>query len=189
MPILLGLAAIIAGLLFWLYRLNHAVDTVRDLDGKTQGLQRQARNFGLALFGTRLQRVDDPRLAATILMLQLVRTGAPVTASEKTQIMEIMETELHVTKIEAMFVRAWSYTDQNRVFSPIADELLPLLRDKLMPSERRDLLAMLTKVANAFGEASELQRQAIARLGHLLAVSPALARVETVQGDDGGLRS
>lgn len=172
MPIVLGLAAIVGGLLFWLYRLNHAVDTVRELDGKTQGLQRHARNAGLTIFGTRLQRVTDPRLAATILMLQLVRTGAPVTAAEKTRIMEIMESELHVTKIEAMFVRAWGYTEQNRVFSPIADELVPLLRSRLTEAEGDDLVGMLTRVANAYSEASELQLAAIARLRRALKGSP-----------------
>src|ERR1700709_2757969 len=108
MPILLGLVAFIGIILMALYRINNAIDSARELDGKTQGLQRAARNAGRTIFGTRLQRVTDPRLAATILMLQLVRTGAPVTAAEKTRIMEIMETELHVGKVEAMFVRAWS---------------------------------------------------------------------------------
>ncbi len=169
MPILLGLVAIVGGLLFWLHRLNHSVDTMRELDGETQGLQRHARNAGLTISGTRLQRVNDPRLAATILMLQLVRTGAPVTAAEKTQIMEIMENELHVAKIEAMFVRAWGYTEGNRVFSPVADELVPLLRNRLTPVERADLIGMLTRVANAYGEASELQLAAIARLSRALA--------------------
>lgn len=51
------------------------MDTVRELDGKTQGLQRHARSAGLTIFGTRLQQVNGPRLDATILMLQLERTG------------------------------------------------------------------------------------------------------------------
>ncbi len=163
MPVLLGLMTIFGVVLYWIYRVNSAVDTVNDLDGKTQGLQRHARNIGLDLFGTRLQRVRDPRLAATILMIQLVRTGA-VTAAERTTIMELMERDLNIAKIQATYVRAWGYTEQNRVFSPIANELVPLLRDKLTIAERGQLIDMLTMVANAYSEASELQVEAIARL-------------------------
>jgi uncharacterized tellurite resistance protein B-like protein len=185
MPVLLGLLAIIGAIIFWLYRIHHAVETAQDLNDKTRGLQRHARNAALSIFGTPLQRVNDPRLAAVILMLQLVRTGAPVTASEKTQIMEVMEQDLQITKIEAVFVRAWSYTEQNRAFSPVADELVPLLRNRLTEDERRDLLAMLTKVANAYGEATELQTEAINRLKRrLLMPEPNFTvRAETPFGD------
>ncbi|WP_158809930.1 TerB family tellurite resistance protein [Beijerinckia sp. L45] len=188
MPILLGLVAFVGIILVALYRINSAIDSVRELDGKTQGLQRVARNAGLSIFGWRLQRVTDPRLAATILMLQLVRTGAPVTAAEKTRIMEIMETELHIGKVEAMFVRAWSYTEQNRVFSPIADELIPLLRDRLTTVERDDLIGMLTKVANAYTSPSELQLEAINRLKRrLLLPEPNFTvQAERPFGDEAG---
>lgn len=86
-----------------------------------------------------------------------------MTAAEKTCIMEIMEAEPHVARIEAIFVRAWKYTDQNRSFSPVADELAPLLRNQLTMDERSDLIRMLTKVAEAYGEPSELQLAGIGR--------------------------
>ena len=167
MPVLVALAALIGTVTYLIWRATYAVQTVKavkDLGRDTQGLQRHARNAGLTMFGSRLGRVQDPRLAATILMLQLVRTGAPVTATEKTQIMELMEGQLQISNIETIFVRAWSYTEQNRVFSPIADELVPLLRAKLTIDERLQLVDMLRTVANAYGEASELQIEAINRL-------------------------
>ena len=40
---------------------------------------------------------------------------------------------------------AWSCTEQNRVFSPVADELTPLLRKRLAPDERHQLCDMLGK--------------------------------------------
>ena len=46
----------------------------------------------------------------------------------------------------------------------MADELTPLLCDRLTVEERRQLVSMLTDVANAYGEESELQAGAIARL-------------------------
>ena len=42
----------------------------------------------------------DPRLAAKVMMLQLVRTDLPITAAEKTTIMELMESPLGIADIE-----------------------------------------------------------------------------------------
>ena len=164
MPELVVLLAIIGGIFYWIWRVNYAVKTVKELHSDTKGLRRRARSTATRLIGTKLQRVQDPRVAATILMLQLVRTGAPVTATEKTQIMELMENPLQIANIETIFVRAWRYTEQNRAFSPIADELVPMLRRKLTPDERMQLIEMLRKVANAYSEASELQVEAMNRL-------------------------
>ena len=166
--IVLGLAALLGGIFYLIWRANNAVHTVKELDHNTQGLQRQARHVGVSIFGTRLERVDDPRLAATILMLQLVRTGSHVTAAEKTQIMELMEEPLRIANIETIFTRAWGYTTAKRAFPPVADELVPMLRRRLDPDERLELIAMLTKVANAYGEAGELQSAGIARLKRAL---------------------
>ena len=173
MPVLVALAALIGGICFFVWRAHYAVQTVKaakEVDRHT-GLGRHARNAGSIVFGTCLTRVNDPRLAAVILMLQLVRTGAPVTAAEKTQIMELMEDPLQISNIEMIFVRAWSYTEANRVFSRIADELVPMLRTKLTVDERLQLVDMLRKVANAYGEASELQTEAINRLKRRLTMA------------------
>ena len=85
--------------------------------------------------------------------------------------MELMEDPLQIANIEAIFVRAWSYTEQHRVFSRIADELVPLLRAKLTVDERLQLIDMLRTVANAYGEASELQIEAINRLKRRLTMA------------------
>ena len=37
--------------------------------------------------------------------------------------MELMENPLAISSIETILVRAWSYTEQIRVFSPVADDL------------------------------------------------------------------
>ena len=125
------------------------------------------------LFGSRLTRVGDPRLAATILMLQLVRAGSHVTAAEKTQVMELMEAPLGIANVATIFTRAWGYTDGRRAFAPVADELVPMLRRRLSADEAEQLVEMLLKVANAYGEASELQLAGIARLRRKLIVSEA----------------
>lgn len=176
MPFLLLVIAVLGGVLFWVLRVHGTVKGLQEVDRDTKGLQRRARSALQDLIGTPLARVRDVRLAATILMVQIVRTGSPVTAAEKTQILAFLETPLQVENAPALFERAWTYTQERRPFSLVADELLPLLRDALTPEERLELVAMLTKVAGAHSSPSELQREAVARLKRrLLADRPALA--------------
>ena len=178
MPILLGLIGIIVAGLFWILRTHGAVKGLQEVNRDTKGLQRRAVSTLQNLVGTPLQRVRDPRLAAVILMIQLVRTGSPLTASEKTRILEYMERPLEVDRISATFERAWGYTQARLPFSQVADALAPLLRDALTVAERGELIAMLTQVASAHSPPSELQREGIARLKRRLLVGegPVLVR-------------
>ena len=169
--IILGLAALLGGIYYLIRRAHGTVRTAKQFGAETQELQRTAGTLGFMLFGSPLARVSDPRLAATILMLQLVRTGSHVTAAEKTQIMELMETPLGIGNVETIFTRAWGYTDGRRAFAPVADELVPLLRRRLGAEESEQLVEMLLAVANAYGEASELQLAGIARLRRKLCAS------------------
>ncbi|MCJ2089211.1 TerB family tellurite resistance protein [Methylobacterium sp. E-005] len=164
MPLILGLIGIFTAILFWVLRVHGTVKGLQVVDRDTKGLQRRAVSTFEDIVGTPLQRVRDPRLAATILMIQIVRTGSPLTASEKTRILEFMETPLQIERISATFERAWGYTQARRPFSQVSEQLVPLLRESLTPAERGDLIAMLTQVAGAHSAPSELQREGIARL-------------------------
>lgn len=164
MPLLLGLVGIIAAILFWVLRVHGTVKGLQAVDRDTKGLQRRAVSTFENIVGTPLQRVRDPRLAATILMIQLVRTGSPLTASEKTRILEFMETPLEIERISATFERAWGYTQARLPFSQVSDQVIPLLRETLTRAERTQLIEMLTQVAGAHSAPSELQREGIARL-------------------------
>ncbi|MBE7196676.1 MAG: TerB family tellurite resistance protein [Parafilimonas terrae] len=172
MPLLLGLVGILAAILFWVLRVHGTVKGLQAVDRDTKGLQRRAVSTFEDIVGTPLQRVRDPRLAATILMIQIVRTGSPLTASEKTRILEFMETPLEIERISATFERAWGYTQARLPFSRVSDQIIPLLRETLTPDERAQLIAMLTQVAGAHSAPSELQREGIARLRRRLQTSP-----------------
>ncbi|SDA26371.1 Tellurite resistance protein TerB [Methylobacterium sp. UNC378MF] len=178
MPILLGLIGLIAAGLFWILRTHGTIKGLQEVNRDTKGLQRRAVSTIEDFVGTPLQRVRDPRLAAVILMIQLVRTGSPLTASEKTRILAYMENPLEVDRISASFERAWGYTQARLPFSQVADALTPLLRDALTPAERGELITMLTQVAGAHSPPSELQREGIARLKRRLLAGEVHALVQ-----------
>ena len=113
---------------------------------------------------SRLAEVRDPKLAAAVLMIQLVRTGAPVTSAEKAAILDLLETRLKVKQPEKMYDEAWAYTENRAFFSLMSDQLLPLLKDRLGGEERLQLIDMLQQTASAYNGASELQQSSISRL-------------------------
>ena len=164
MPLILGLIGIVVAILFWILRVHGTVKGLQDVDRDTKGLQRRARTAFEDIVGTPLERVRDPRLAATILMIQLVRTGSPLTESEKTRIFKFMETPLEIARLSASFEWAWTYTQARLPFARVADPLVPLLRRTLTGAERAELIEMLTRVAGAHSAPSQLQREGIARL-------------------------
>ncbi|KQT50114.1 hypothetical protein ASG52_08620 [Methylobacterium sp. Leaf456] len=175
MPVLIVAITVLAGILFWVLRAHGTVKQIREVDRDTKGLQRRAKSAIQGLIGTPLERVNDVRLAAVILMIQIVRTGSPVTASEKTRILELMENPLQVEAISATFERAWRYTEGRRPFSLVADPLVPLFRERLTEDERLHFVEMLTQVASAHSAPSELQREALVRLKRrLTGAAPAL---------------
>lgn len=168
MPLLLGLLGLLAAGLFWVLYMHRTVKGLQEVDRDTKGVQRRAVSAIRNIVGTPLERVRDARLAAVILMIQIVRTGSPVTASEKTKILEFMEDPLAFENISAAFEQAWGYTQQRFPFSQVSDPLIPLLRSRLSVDERMELITMLTQVASAHSAPSELQREGIARLKNRL---------------------
>jgi len=164
LPILILVAATLAGVVFWVLRVHGTVTRLREVDRDTKGLQRRTRSALADLFGSPLERVSDVRLAAVILLIQIVRTGSPITAAEKTRILELMERPLEIEAISRMFERAWAYTQARHPFSQIADPLVPLLKARLTEAERLQFVEMLRSVAAAHSAPSELQREALARL-------------------------
>lgn len=164
MVVVIGILAVVGGILIWVLRAQYAVRAVRDLNHDTKGVQRRIKHAVEDFVGTPLGRVRDPRLAAAILMIQLVRAEGHMVAGEKTEIITLMESRLGVSDAPALFEKAWDYTHATRPFSLFADELLPLLQRQLSFDECRELVGMLQSVAAADVPPSELQSEAITRL-------------------------
>lgn len=164
MVVVFAILAVLGAVLFWVLRANMAVRAVRELDQDTRNVRRRIKHAVQDMIGTPLGRVGDPRLAAAILMIQLVRAEGHMVAEEKTAIIDLLGTKLGAPDPAVLFEKAWGYTHAGRPFSYFADELLPLLKRQLTFEECRDLLAMLQRVADAEASPSELQSEAITRL-------------------------
>jgi len=148
--------------IWWLLRVGF--DTFRPGSEEARGRRRFRLGAPDLLSGTPLKEINDARLASIVLMIQLIRMEAPLTAPEKNAILTLMENPLGIAPRQAMYERAFRLTERGRSFTSVAEDLLPLLLVRLALAERLQLLSMLGQVAEAWGEASEGQRAAIAGL-------------------------
>jgi uncharacterized tellurite resistance protein B-like protein len=164
MHIVIAILSGIAAIFYWMFRLQWAARSIRDLDRNTPRLRNRSKRAFDRLVGSRHSRIRDPRLAATVLMIQLVRTGAPLTHAERRQIIALLAGPLGIGDPDAMFRKAWRYTRRRGSFPSMADDMVPMLRVRLSVDERFQLIGMLRQTAAAYGGESELQAQMIARL-------------------------
>jgi len=148
--------------IWWLLRVGF--DTLRPGSDEARGRRRFRLGAPDLMSGTALRLINDVRLASVVLMIQLVRMDAPLSASEKNTILALMEDPLGISPRQSMYERAFQITERGRPFDAVAEELLPLLLVRLTPAQRAQLLGMLTQVAEASGGASEAQHMALAGL-------------------------
>jgi hypothetical protein len=170
MPVVAALAgAVLTGLFYWLIwgrgldylelRWRESRDRKRDTARRAAALEAQR--------SVPLRSIADPRDAATVLMALVARQrGVPtpeqsaLIALEMRQILEL-DREVPHRLAFAMFA-----AEQAAVPDEAVAALAPLLRDKLTPSEREDLLGMLQRVAELHGGATDGQERLIAHIGH-----------------------
>lgn len=172
MPALIVAAALIVAMLYWIVQ-RYRVPLDPDLnESGIDGLLHRTAVTRLDGARWRLWQVRDVRLAAAILMLQIVRTGSPVTQAERDRILGFLADPLRIRDPAAMLERAMDYAVARRPFHQTADLLLPLLRERLTDDERDALIAMLIAVAGAHSPPSDLQRAALARFRDRLCAGP-----------------
>lgn len=164
MLIVIAILSGIAVIFYWMFRLQSAARSVRELDRDTRHLRNRGKRVFEGFIGSSHRRIRDPRLAATVLMIQLVRTGAPLTYDERLKIMALVRGPMQIDDPEPMFRKAWRYTKRRGSFPSIATDVVPMLRARLSVDERFQLIGMLRQTASAYGEESELQAEMIARL-------------------------
>ncbi|MBA8881551.1 TerB family tellurite resistance protein [Phyllobacterium myrsinacearum] len=164
MHIIVAILSGIASLFYLIFRLQSAARSVRELDKDTHHLRNKGKRVFEGFIGSRHGRIRDPRLAATVLMIQLVRTGAPLTNDERLKIIALVRGPMQINDPDRMFRKAWRYTTRRGSFPSIARDMMPMLRARLSVDERFQLIGMLRQAAAAYSEESELQAEMIAGL-------------------------
>lgn len=156
--------------IYWFIRMD-GLDHLRELSARRREEARKANARDLARTAG-LRAVDDPRDAATILMLLISRGGEPspeqIAAIEKTLVRVFgFDGELVERMTQARFIArsAESFEQAARIFCD-------LFKKRLTAEERRELVAMLSDIARLDG-ALQGQTEAIERLKQNIGLAPA----------------
>lgn len=152
MGILAALVAAFAAVGVFLWRFNVASQTARELVDTAD----DARGFFRRLAWSRklkkhpLDMVDDPREAATAMMVTLAQYKGPLTETQERLILGEMVANFDMPGEDArdMLARArWMTREATDVHHTLT-RLAPAINNKCSVDEKRDLLAMLKIVAD-----------------------------------------
>lgn len=149
--------AIASGIALWTWRAQRAAEAARELEGiaKTAANLPRKLAFKRKTGKAGLQLVDDPREAATILMVEIGRAGREWSRETRDVIEDIIirEFELVSEDAEALIAHA-SFLLRD---GPVADAVVTrmskmiLQQDAIGPKEIVDLDGMLVAVSEADG--------------------------------------
>ncbi|MCF6197882.1 MAG: TerB family tellurite resistance protein [Hyphomicrobiaceae bacterium] len=165
MHILLGILGVIGSLGMLLWRIKMASDAAKDIAQTAQGAKNylRRRRWEKRATADPLKDMEDPREAAATMMAALAAYDSTISEREEKTILHEIKTNFDTDDRLASELLAhgrWLSKDAGDLNSFLSHLMPPIMRH-LGPKEKNDLLTMLTNVANANGEASDLEKDAI----------------------------
>jgi uncharacterized membrane protein len=170
MPFILMILGAIAGAAFWWWRLKamgEAASEIHDAAGKVIGKYKRHK-FRQKVEGATLTAVTDPAAAAIIMMIAVAQEDRPLDDETEAAIQrEAVETMGQANPSEVMIFSKW-------VASNVADAndvsyaYRKLWTDNLTVDERRDLVAMVQRIASLRGGPTPSQKAKLEKLSERL---------------------
>jgi hypothetical protein len=170
MPFLLIALTVLSAAAFWYFRMRdvgQAAGDIVDQAQRVRGAYRR-RQFRQKVGSSPINAVDDPVLAATAMLVALAALSASPSGrlSEKAEaaIKSEMRAIMNVAEIDEAFTFAKWVADHAADPNHLSLKFSKLWLTELNATERADLLAMASRVAEVEGPPSILQRDALVRL-------------------------
>ncbi len=158
------------GFIFWrMHSASQAAREIIDTADEARGFWRRLQ-WGRKVSVNPLDAIEDPREAAAAMMVVLAQSDGEMTERERTAILGLLvETfQANGRQAEEFLAHARWLVRDSRDPDNCFRRVQALLRKKLQPGERRDLVAMLRKVADADGKPGAVETEAIRRLERAL---------------------
>lgn len=170
--ILLSVLGVLGFLLWRLNSANQAAREIIDTADQARGFWRRFQ-WGRKVNVNPLDAIEDPREAVATLMVVLAQSDGEITERERTVILGLLvETfQANGKQAEEFLAHARWLARESRDPENCFRRVFPLLQKRLGPTERSDLVAMLHKVANADGQAAQLESEAVRRIERALTVT------------------
>jgi uncharacterized tellurite resistance protein B-like protein len=141
----------VIGLIIW--RLNQAASVARDVAEAANEVSGLARRWSWMRKANRhpLDGISDPREAATAMMVAIAQYDGAISERERLAIIDCVSETFGSTAEQAEEMLAQARFMVKDVVDPSScfSRLAPLVEKQLGPAERRELIEMLMRVANA----------------------------------------
>lgn len=172
MHILLGIAAAVVGVIFFLYRLNMAakagqevVETVKDLRN-----MKRSHDFRKKAGQDPARHLDDPSVAAAAILHALANSERSMTEKCREILLAEMGRVFGLDDGQASDLLAeggWYVRDMHNL-DAIVDRFIGVIGRHCNPAERSQFLEMMRTVAAADGQPSDIQASAVANAARKL---------------------
>lgn len=173
MHILLGLIAIIGGIVFWIWRIRNAATVAREVVDVAGDVQAAVRRFGYRRHADKhpLDVVEDPRLAAAGILAAIAKMDGDYTREQIMTIQNECARVFEATPKDAEDFASYGRWLAQQLSNPdeVVRRLSRGLSGTLGPAERAQFLEMVERVAVVEGGGvSDPQRLAHKQLSETL---------------------
>lgn len=172
MHILLSILGTLATTVFVLWRLHmaaHMASDLVDVASSARGFIRRWR-WRRKVSINPIDLVEDPREAASILMVAVAQADGPITDHERAAILVQMQSRFGATPQQSieLLARAQWMVREGVDAAEVMRRLRPVIERTCDARHRRELIEMLTDVASADGRQDETTAFDIQRYGKAL---------------------
>lgn len=174
MHFLIAILGAVATIVFLVYRLRNAASQGKEIHDDVKGAIRRGR-WNKQVQGRLIERIEDPREAAAILMVQIAAYDGEVTAGQKQQIENLMVINFDCDAEEAQGFYSFGRMAIGQI-NDAANSLAKLMRpmkESLTLSEMKGFVRMLETVAELEGTPTDRQRHLIAVVRRALSLDTA----------------
>lgn len=175
MPYLMAILGALGAVGLILWRIKMAADATRDLAEAADDARKfvRRRRWKSRRKAGQKATPENPRLAAAAMMAAIAETDGALSEAERAAILGEITTRFEFCAEDAVALLAegrWLSKDAGDL-SSFLRRMDPPVRAACGEQEQRDLITMLTTVAEAEGEADPIAAQAIETLRRALGVS------------------
>lgn len=168
MPFILGILAVLGAIVIFVIRANQAAQAARELGevaSEAKGFLRR-RRWKSKTITDQIRAVEDPRLAAAVMMCALASSDGDLSESEVTAIQDQLMGALELAQddcAETLAQARWLTRDMKDLGTVLHRAAAPI-KAICTVQEKTELLEMLTAVAEVDGPMDAIQQDALDRL-------------------------
>lgn len=168
MPFILGALAVLGAIVFFVIRANQAAQAARELGevaNEAKGFLRR-RRWKSKTNTDQIREIDDPRLAAAVMMCALAKSDDDLSESEVTAILDQLGGPLALAPADAeeMLAQARWLTREMKDLGAVLHRATPHINAHCTAPEKAELLDMLIAVTEVDGPIDAIQQDALDRL-------------------------